>query len=89
ASAQMISYEIAMGFALVGVMIASGSLNLSNIVAAQAGSSGFFDWFLREEFEQLFPASVVQWLVTQAGPPLEVEGRRYYHLPQGPKLPVL
>ncbi|WP_164261647.1 patatin-like phospholipase family protein [Stenotrophomonas maltophilia] len=46
-------------------------------------------WFLREEFEQLFPASVVQWLVTQAGPPLEVEGRRYYHLPQGPKLPVL
>ncbi|KIS37360.1 patatin-like phospholipase family protein, partial [Stenotrophomonas maltophilia] len=26
-------------------------------------------WFLREEFEQLFPASVVQWLGTQAGPP--------------------
>ncbi|OBU66069.1 RpoH suppressor [Stenotrophomonas maltophilia] len=46
-------------------------------------------WFLREEFEQLFPDCVVQWLVQQAGPPLEVEGRRYYHLPQGPKLPVL
>ena len=58
ASAQMISYEIAMGFALVGVMIASGSLNLSNIVMAQAGSSGFFDWFLLP----LFPLFVIYWV---------------------------
>ncbi len=57
-SAQMISYEIAMGFALVGVMIASGSLNLSNIVMAQAGSSGFFDWFLLP----LFPLFVIYWV---------------------------
>lgn len=54
----MISYEIAMGFALVGVMIASGSLNLSNIVMAQAGSSGFFDWFLLP----LFPLFVIYWV---------------------------
>jgi len=46
-------------------------------------------WFLREEFEQLFPASVVQWLVDHAGAPVDVEGRQYYHLPQGPQLPVL
>lgn len=46
-------------------------------------------WFLREEFEQLFPASVVQWMVDRAGPPREVEGRNYYHLPQGASLPVL
>ncbi|ODU40360.1 MAG: NADH-quinone oxidoreductase subunit H, partial [Lysobacteraceae bacterium SCN 69-123] len=44
ASAQMISYEIAMGFSLVGVLIAAGSLNLSDIVMAQAGK-GFLGWF--------------------------------------------
>ena len=45
ASAQMISYEIAMGFAVVGVLIAAGTLNLSGIVMAQAGNAGFLEWF--------------------------------------------
>jgi NADH-quinone oxidoreductase subunit H len=40
ASAQMISYEIAMGFALVTVLLTSGSLNLSSIVASQ--EQGYF-----------------------------------------------
>ncbi len=42
-AAQVIAYEIAMGFALVGVLMASGSLNLSAIVLAQQGS--FLHWF--------------------------------------------
>lgn len=40
ASAQMISYELAMGFVLVTVLLVSGSLNLSDVVATQA--KGFF-----------------------------------------------
>src|SRR5699024_115315 len=37
------SYELAMGFALVGVLMAAGSLNMSAIVEAQTG--GFWHWY--------------------------------------------
>ena len=43
-AAQIVAYEIAMGFALVGVLMAAGSLNLRDIVLHQAGN--ITDWYL-------------------------------------------
>ncbi|MES2364845.1 MAG: NADH-quinone oxidoreductase subunit NuoH [Pseudomonadota bacterium] len=52
-AAQIVSYEIAMGFALVGVLMASQSLNLIDIVKGQAG--GVFSWY----WLPLFPMFIV------------------------------
>lgn len=55
-AAQIVAYEIAMGFALIGVLMVAGSLNLGDIVRAQSG--GFFSWFLIP----LLPLAVVYFI---------------------------
>ncbi len=55
-AAQTVSYEIAMGFALVGVLMATGSMNLSDVVASQHG--GIHHWW----FIPLLPLFMVFWI---------------------------
>ena len=55
-AAQIIAYEIAMGFALVGVLMLSGSLNLQNIIYAQSGS--IFNW----SWLPLFPLFLIYFI---------------------------
>jgi NADH-quinone oxidoreductase subunit H len=54
-AAQIVAYEIAMGFAMVGVLMASGSLNIGDIIRAQAG---LFGW----NWTWLFPLFLVYFI---------------------------
>ena len=59
--AQIVAYEIAMGFALVGVLMASGSLNMGDIVEGQAGGiSSWYVWPLLPLFFVYFISGVAE-----------------------------
>ncbi|WP_342071380.1 NADH-quinone oxidoreductase subunit NuoH [Yoonia algicola] len=53
-AAQMISYEVSIGLIIVGVIISAGSMNFGDIVAAQDGNAGLFNWFWVAHFPMLF-----------------------------------
>lgn len=49
-AAQMISYEVSLGLIIVGIILSTGSMNLSEIVRAQDGDWGFFNWYWLPHF---------------------------------------
>jgi NADH-quinone oxidoreductase subunit H len=72
-AAQMVSYEVSMGFVLVTVVLCAGSLNLTDIVRAQAGG-GFWHWY----FIPLFPMFIIFFIST-----LAETNRAPFDLPEG------
>ena len=53
-AAQMISYEVSIGLIIVGVLISTGSLNLTRIVLAQSGDYGIFSWYWLPHLPMVF-----------------------------------
>ena len=54
-AAQMVSYEVSIGFVIITVLLVAGSLNLGEVVKAQSGRYGMFNWF----WLPLFPMFIV------------------------------
>ncbi len=54
-AAQMVSYEVSIGFVIITVLLCAGSLNLSDIVRAQDTSAGFVGWY----WLRLFPMFII------------------------------
>jgi NADH-quinone oxidoreductase subunit H len=54
-AAQMVSYEVSIGFVIITVLLCVGSLNLSAIVEAQNTRAGLFGWY----WLPLFPMFVI------------------------------
>ncbi|CAN1566877.1 NuoH NADH,ubiquinone oxidoreductase subunit 1 (chain H) [Paracoccaceae bacterium] len=53
-AAQMISYEVSLGLIIIGVIISTGGMNFSAIVAAQDGDYGLFNWYWLPHFPMVF-----------------------------------
>jgi len=75
-AAQMVSYEVSIGFVIVCVLLCVGSLNLSEIVKAQSG--GFWNWFVFAWAPPLAPMAVVFFISA-----LAETNRAPFDLPEG------
>lgn len=75
-AAQMVSYEVSIGLVLITVLLCVGSLNLSKVVAAQAG--GFWHWHIFKNYLLLFPMFVVFFISA-----LAETNRHPFDLPEG------
>jgi len=53
-AAQMISYEVSIGLIIIGVIISTGSMNFGDIVRAQDGNYGLFNWYWLPHFPMMF-----------------------------------
>lgn len=53
-AAQMISYEVSLGLIIIGVIISTGSMSFGDIVAAQDGDWGIFNWYWLPHFPMVF-----------------------------------
>ena len=53
-AAQMISYEVSIGFIIIGIIISTGSLNFGDIVRAQDGNFGLLNWYWLPHFPMVF-----------------------------------
>ena len=74
-AAQMVSYEVSIGFVIITVLLCVGSLNLSDIVEAQRGTGFFNHWFL---FGPLLPMGVIFFISA-----LAETNRSPFDLPEG------
>lgn len=70
-AAQMVSYEVSIGFVIVGVLLCVGSLNLTDIVTAQNGEYGLFNWFWLPLFP-LFMIFFISALAETNRPPFDL-----------------
>lgn len=68
-AAQMVSYEVSMGFVIVCVLMTVGSLNLSDIVNSQAG--GFWNWYFLPHFP-MFVIFFISTLAESNRPPFDL-----------------
>ncbi len=73
-AAQMVSYEVSMGFVIITVLLCVGSLNLTDIVLAQQGPYGLFSWY----WLWLLPMFVIFFVST-----LAETNRSPFDLPEG------
>ncbi|MBE1284845.1 MAG: NADH-quinone oxidoreductase subunit NuoH [Rhodobacteraceae bacterium] len=53
-AAQMISYEVSIGLIIIGVILSTGSMNFGDIVRAQDGNAGLFNWYWLPHFPMVF-----------------------------------